>query len=137
MRHKFLHDLAKFAAGLILGDFLCGVWFLNNGFLSGNFLGMTVSQEFVWAWLIVDAALFILLVNYGWHAEKLPILKQRTFLVTAGVIFAVVALVHLLRVFLGADLSVFGWSAPLWMSWIGTAVAAYMSYMSFHLVLKP
>ena len=57
---------------------------------------------------------------------------ERTYLLILGVLFTVVAIVHLLRVFSGANLVLLGWSAPLWLSWLGTIITSYLAYASFH-----
>ena len=133
MEHKFLHEVAKFASGLVVGDFLCGWWLATHNGLPFSFLGMTFTHYIILPWMIFDVALFIILVYYGWHLGRGPVIREKTFLYIVGIIFGVVAIAHLLRVFLGADLIIFEWHAPLWISWIGTAVGAFLSYMSFHL----
>ena len=133
MKHQRLHDLAKFGAGLILGDFICGWWLSSSGLLPVNFLGMNLTQSMILPWMIFDASVFIILVHYGWHIGRTPALQSRTYFMLAGTVFGIVALAHLVRLFAGTDIVVAGWMVPLWLSWIGTAVAAYLSYMSFRL----
>jgi protein-S-isoprenylcysteine O-methyltransferase Ste14 len=53
----------------------------------------------------------------------------RTFSVTAGAIFALVALVHLVRISLGWSIVIDNWSIPIWMSWIGFVVAGALAYL--------
>ena len=48
---------------------------------------------------------------------------QKTFSVVAGVIFALVALLHLLRIYMGWPVVIGSWTAPMWVSWIGLVVA--------------
>ena len=136
MRHQHLHELAKFASGLVAADFLIGVWFWSQGMLPVSFFGIAVTQDAVLPWLIFDAALFIILIHYGWHVGKTPLMRERTYLLAAGTVFGIVALAHLLRVFTATDLVIAGWTVPLWLSWIGTAATAYLSYMSFRLGLR-
>lgn len=133
MKHQRLHDLAKFGAGLILGDFICGWWLSAYNLLPVNFLGVTISSDMILPWLIFDASLFIILVHYGWHIGRTPTLGSRTYFSVAGTVFGIVAVAHLLRLFTGTEIDIAGWTLPLWLSWIGTAVAAYLSYMSFRL----
>jgi hypothetical protein len=133
MKHQYLHEIAKFASGLVLGDLLCGWWLATHNGLPFSFIGVTFTQTMVWPWMIFDIALFIILIHYGWNVGKSPLLKQKSFLLLTGTIFGIVAIMHLLRLFAGASLIVAGWDAPLWLSWIGTAGAAYLSYMSFHM----
>jgi hypothetical protein len=136
MKHKNLHDLAKFGAGLILGDFLCGWWVSAYHLLPLSFLGVTISPDMVPAWMAFDAVLFIILVHYGWHIGKTPALRSRTYLLTVGTILGAVSLAHLIRLFTSANVVIVGWTVPMWLSWIGVAVAAYLSYMSFRLAIS-
>lgn len=133
MNHRRLHDLAKFGAGLILGDFLC--WWTLSAYhlLPLDFLGVHMTQGMVLPGMIFDAAVFIILVHYGWHLGRTPTLRSRSYFAAVGIVFGIVALAHLLRLFAGADIAIAGWAVPLWLSWIGVAVAAYLSYMSFRL----
>ena len=52
--------------------------------------------------------------------------QQLYFLVT-GVIFALIALVHLLRIVLGWPASVGGWEVPMWLSWLGLVVTGFLA----------
>jgi hypothetical protein len=44
------------------------------------------------------------------------LMDQRTFSVVAGVIFAAVALLHLVRIYMGWPVMIGGWSVPMWVS---------------------
>jgi len=63
-------------------------------------------------------------------------MSTRAFLRTAGVIFGLVSLLHLLRLLLGWDAVIGGWSVPAWYSWLAAALGAYLSYTAFKLA-KP
>jgi len=136
MNHHSLREMAKFFSGLVAGDFLAGVWLWSSGMLPITLLGITFDSTMILPWLIFDAALFIILVHYGWHMGKTPMLRERSYLTVAGLVFGIISFAHLVRVFTGADIEIIGWSVPLWLSWIGTAATAYLSYMSFRLALK-
>ena len=136
MNHHTLREVAKFAAGLVAADFLSVVWFAMNVKLPSTFLGMQLSVDMITPILVFDAALVVILIHYGWHIGKTPVLKERTFLLVAGVFFGIIAVAHLVRLLTGADISIMDWAVPLWLSWIGTAVTAYLSYMSFHLSMR-
>ncbi|MBU6231751.1 MAG: hypothetical protein KGI45_02920 [Patescibacteria group bacterium] len=136
MKHQKLHDLAKFAAGLVLADFICGWWMSTSNLLPQNFLGATITSSMILPWMIFDAALFIILVHYGWHIGRTPTLRTRTYFAFVGTIMGIVALAHLVRLFSSAEVNIAGWIVPLWLSWIGVAVAAYLSYMSFRLAVS-
>jgi hypothetical protein len=61
---------------------------------------------------------------------------QRTFNVLASVIFAVVALLHLLRIYMGWPIVIGSWTAPMWVSWIGLIVAGGLSYSGLSLATR-
>ena len=52
------------------------------------------------------------------------------FLVTAT-IFSVIGLFHLLRIVLGWEAVVGGWSIPMWLSWVAMIVTAVLAYYGF------
>ena len=131
-----MHELAKFASGLVLGDFIAIWWLAANGGFPASFLGFQFTSDMIIPGLLFDAGIFIILIHYGWHYGKTPLLRERTYLLVAAVVFGIVALAHLIRAFTGTDLVLFGWTTPLWLSWIGTAATAYLSYMSFHLATR-
>jgi len=57
-------------------------------------------------------------------------LTQKNYLKFSGLIFAVVALMHLLRIFgiLEVNANIGGWEVPVWASYIGVLVAGYLAY---------
>ena len=63
-------------------------------------------------------------------------MKQKTFALVGGIIFLAVSLLHLSRVIWGWP-AVFGdWTAPMWISWFGFAVAGYLAYQGLRLSRK-
>jgi hypothetical protein len=60
-------------------------------------------------------------------------MSQKTFVGVAGVVFLLVALLHLLRLLLGWDAVIGGWSVPHWVSWAALAVSGYLAYTAFRL----
>ena len=52
---------------------------------------------------------------------------QKTALYTSGVIFATVAVIHLVRLFTGIEIVVGGVVAPVWVSFPGTLIAALLA----------
>jgi len=136
MRHQYLHEIAKFAAGLVLGDFLAGWWFLAYHLFPVSFLGVTLTEPMVGPWLAFDAVLFLILVHYGWNVGRTPHLSSSSFFTVIGVLFGIVALVHIARIFFGLDLVLGSFMVPVWLSWIGAAATAYLSYMSFYLASR-
>jgi hypothetical protein len=61
-------------------------------------------------------------------------MNLKTFTLLAGVIFAIVALAHLLRIFTAWAIVIDNWTVPMWLSWIALAVAGGLSYFGFSLV---
>jgi hypothetical protein len=54
-------------------------------------------------------------------------MNRETFCIVAGVIFAVVALLHLLRIYMDWPVVIGDWSAPMWVSWIALVVAGILA----------
>jgi len=63
-------------------------------------------------------------------------MDQKTFTLIAGVIFAVVALLHLLRVYMAWPVMIGGWTVPMWVSWIGFVVAGGLSYFALSFAMR-
>ena len=60
-------------------------------------------------------------------------MKQHSFNKAAGIIFLVIALLHLARVFYGFGAVINGWKVPMGLSWVTVIVASYLSYQGFQL----
>jgi len=58
-------------------------------------------------------------------------MSARGFSRLAAVIFAIVALLHLLRAVAGLDIVIGGESIPIWASWVGAVVAGFLAYLGF------
>ena len=58
---------------------------------------------------------------------------QKTFLQTAGAIFMVVGVLHVLRLLLGWEAIIGGWDVPRWVSGLATVFAGYLGYTAFKL----
>lgn len=131
--HKHvLKEIAKFSAGLITADFLVGLWLLHSNMTPLDFWGIAFTPSGVEAWMIFDIILLALLVHYAWCANvHAPSIKQKTLFIVVGIILGIVGLAHFLRIVFGVSVEIGGWTAPLWLSWIGTIVALYISYASF------
>lgn len=63
-------------------------------------------------------------------------MKQKTFLLTAGAIFAAIAMLHLLRLLLGWEAIIGGWPVPTWISWIALLIAGYLAITGMRLGRK-
>ena len=60
-------------------------------------------------------------------------MDQKTFSLVAGIIFAAVALFHLVRIFAEWTLMVGDWSAPKWVSWVAVIVAGGLALIGLRL----
>jgi len=60
-------------------------------------------------------------------------MTQKTFSLTAGVVFLIITLGHLLRVVLGATLVVEGFAVPMWASVVAIVVLGYLAFQGFRL----
>ncbi len=54
-------------------------------------------------------------------------MKSQTFARAAGVVFLVIGLFHLARIFYGWSAVINGWTVPVWFSWVVVIVAAYLA----------
>ena len=136
MKNSSLHEIAKFAAGLVAADFLWLLWFSQQHLHSIAFFGMSVTSDMLLPNLIFDLALFVILIHYAWHVGKIPAMRERSYIFIVGVLFSLVAIAHFWRIFTGADLMLGDWDVPVWLSWFGVAVTTYLAYMSFHLAAR-
>ncbi|MDE3061000.1 MAG: hypothetical protein KGJ06_08305 [Pseudomonadota bacterium] len=64
-------------------------------------------------------------------------MNQKTFSLIAGIIFALVALGHLLRLFQGWTILINGWPVPMWISWIGLIIPAILAVYGLRFGSKP
>jgi len=55
-------------------------------------------------------------------------MSQKTFALIAGIIFAIVALVHVARLAQGWGIVIDGWAVPMWVSWIGLIVPGILGF---------
>ena len=60
-------------------------------------------------------------------------MSPKTFSLTAAMVFLLVAVVHVLRLVYGWGAVIGGWTVPMWISWVGLVVAAFLSYHGFRL----
>jgi hypothetical protein len=63
-------------------------------------------------------------------------MTEKTFAAIVAVIFALVALLHLLRLVLGWSIVIDAWTVPMWLSWIGLVVAGGLSYYGARLAMR-
>jgi hypothetical protein len=60
-------------------------------------------------------------------------MEAKTFCLVAGVIFAVVAVFHLVRIVMDWSVIIGNWSIPMWVSWVALIVAAGLSFLGLRL----
>lgn len=137
MKHHTMRELAKIGVGIMIADVISLLWFSGTGYLPMTVLGITWTSQAVLPALIFDIAIIILLAHFGWNM-KLPIQSptERTLLRLVGLIFLIIALVHLLRLAFGWNLIVGEANIPMWLSWLGVIIPAYLSYCAFRFSTK-
>jgi hypothetical protein len=62
---------------------------------------------------------------------------QRTYTLTAAIVFLLIALGHLLRIVFGATFVIEGFSVPMWVSLLAVVVMAFLALQGFRLSRKP
>ena len=58
---------------------------------------------------------------------------RKTYFLMAGIIFTLVALFHLVRIYMGWPVAIGDWSVPMWVSWIGLVVAGGLAFFGLRL----
>jgi hypothetical protein len=64
-------------------------------------------------------------------------MTHRTFSLVTAVLFSLIALLHAVRLLRGWQVIVEGAVMPIWISWIGLGIAAYLAYQGFLLSKTP
>ena len=64
-------------------------------------------------------------------------MRSKTFATICGVIFGVIAAVHVARLVMGWDAVIGGVAIPLWASAVAAIVSAYLAYEGLRLGRKP
>src|SRR5262245_3517055 len=59
------------------------------------------------------------------------LMDRKTYFLVAGIIFTLVALFHLLRIFEDWPVMIVDWSVPKWMSWVGLIVPGGLAIFGF------
>jgi hypothetical protein len=60
-------------------------------------------------------------------------MKQGAFLLVTSSIFALIALLHALRVVYGWNVTIGEWTVPVWVSAVGFLIAGYLAFQAFFL----
>lgn len=58
------------------------------------------------------------------------------YLVISGIIFCLVAILHLVRVLFSIPVQIGNWETPFWISWVGFIAAAILCIWAFRLSAK-
>ena len=58
-------------------------------------------------------------------------MDRKTFFMLAGIIFTLVALFHLVRIYMDWPVMIADWSVPKWVSWVGLIVAGGLALFGF------
>jgi hypothetical protein len=62
--------------------------------------------------------------------------RQGTFLLVTSAIFALIALLHALRLIYGWSVTIGEWTVPVWVSTVGFLIAGYLAFQGFLLKRK-
>ena len=60
-------------------------------------------------------------------------MTQRVFSLITATLFSLIALLHTLRLLRGWHVTIGDIGVPVWFSWIGLVIAAYLAYQGFRL----
>jgi tetratricopeptide (TPR) repeat protein len=60
-------------------------------------------------------------------------MSKRIFSITAGMVFLLTALLHVLGLVFGWEAIIGGWAVPTWLSWVAMVIAGYLAYEGFRL----
>ncbi len=63
-------------------------------------------------------------------------MDQKTYALVTGAIFALVALLHVLRLFMGWPAVIGSWSVPMWLSWVALVVAGGLSVLGLRAAMR-
>ncbi len=137
MSHRhLLREIAKVAVGLFLADLVSVLWLGAAGFFPLTILGIEWTNAAVWPIAVFDLAVAALLAHFAWNTRGPATPTEKGLLTFVGFVFLVVCLVHAFRLVFGLDLILGDFMVPLWLSWFGVFVTAYLSYASFHVAYR-
>ncbi len=136
MKNYSLHEAAKVLAGFVLADLITIVWLSSAKLLPVHVLGLAVTSQTLLPMVMFDIALFLVLLHYGWNIGKMPRVREGSYLLAMGALFGLITVAHLWSILEGSSLTILDFTMPLWLSWVGVAVTAYLTYMSFMLMGK-
>ncbi len=134
IKKETLHEIAKILVGIVTADALTGLWLLATETMPVNYFGVSVSETTIILGILFDIILILFLSYYAWrwnlkqHSEE-----EHWFHRFIGLIFAIVAIAHVLRLLFGWPLVIGGWSVPYWLSGLGAIITGFLAFFSFYL----
>jgi hypothetical protein len=63
-------------------------------------------------------------------------MKQGSFLLVTSSFFALIALLHVLRLIYGWNVTIGEWTVPVWVSAVGFLIAGYLAFQGFLLMRR-
>jgi len=63
-------------------------------------------------------------------------MSHKSFCLVAGIIFMIIALLHLLRVIYDWGAVIGGWPVPKWISWLALVIVGYLGYEGLRLSIR-
>jgi hypothetical protein len=63
-------------------------------------------------------------------------MDKKTYVAVTTMVFLIVAVVHLMRIFAGWDASIGGWAVPQWVSWLAFLVSGFLAWAGFKLATR-
>jgi len=58
-------------------------------------------------------------------------MKKQNYFFLTGTIFAIVFVLHGLRLINGWSVEIGTWTAPMWLSWVGLVLAGWLAWSAF------
>ena len=55
-------------------------------------------------------------------------MSLKNYFLLTGLIFMIIAILHLARIILGWEAAIAGWSMPMWVSWLAVVIAGFLAY---------
>lgn len=60
-------------------------------------------------------------------------MSRKSYIIVTAVFFLIVAFLHLLRLIIGWEITMEGWSVPRWLNFIALIITGYLAYEGFRL----
>lgn len=60
-------------------------------------------------------------------------MHQKTYFTLTGLIFLIIAVLHLFRLAYGWEAQIGGWDVPMWLSVVAFLLSGFLSYSAFRL----